>query len=47
MHTITFSLYHQPERLSYVDTARETIQAIQQMSTQTKARLELLALVLG
>lgn len=47
MHTITFSLYHEPARPSYIETARETIQAIQKMSTQTKARLELLALVLG
>ena len=47
MHAITFSLYYEPGRPSYVDTAKETIKAIHSMSAQTKARLELLALVLG
>lgn len=47
MHTITFSLQYDPPRISYCDTARQTYHAIRHMSTQTKARLEMTALVLG
>lgn len=47
MHSITFSLHHDAPRRSLVDTASESIEAIQHMSAQTKARLELLALVVG
>ena len=47
MHTITFSLHYEPPRVSYCETARQTYQALRTMSTQTKARLEMIALVLG
>lgn len=47
MTTITFSL-HSPDRLPcFTDTARDAIRDIRTMSTQTKHRLELAALILG
>jgi len=45
MHSITFSLSCSTPRKSHFDTAKETIHQIRTMSTQTKARFELLALV--
>lgn len=47
MHTITFSLEPIQPRPSFTDTAIETIHAVRTMSTQTKQRLETLALFLG
>lgn len=47
MQATTFSLYYEVPRRSFVDTATESIQSIREMSTQAKARLELLALVVG
>ena len=47
MHTLTFSLHHCEPRRCFVDTAQETYHALCNMSTQTKARLELIALLVA
>jgi len=47
MHAITFSLHYEPPRVSYCETAKQTIHAIRNMSAQTKARLELFAIILS
>jgi predicted transcriptional regulator len=44
MHTTTYSL-RPIQSASFTDTARDVIRDIQDMSTQTKARLELLGLI--
>ena len=47
MNAITYSLSPLQPPPSFTDTAREVIRDLRTMSTQTKARLELIALVLG
>jgi hypothetical protein len=47
MHTTTYSLRPIQPPASFTDTAREVIRDIQSMSAQAKARLELLAVVVG
>jgi hypothetical protein len=44
MHSLTFSLSGPPH---FIDTARDVVSELRTMSTQTKARLELLALIVG
>jgi hypothetical protein len=45
MYPITFSLKSIPPRHSYLDTAKDALQQIHTMSAQTKARIELFAIV--
>lgn len=47
MNATTFSLHQFQSRPTLTDTAQDTIRALQKMSTQTKQRLENLALLLG
>lgn len=49
MHTTTFSLrqFEPPTTPCFTDTAREVMREIRTMSTTTKARIELISLILG